>query len=168
HPPGALSDPRHLRSARTERALLHTLRGPSLDAVARATFAQADPPGWPRSFISRIIAHHRASARSGALAPDGGAAMSEMLARYWWALVLRGIAGIVFGVLALLWPGITLEVLVIFFGAYMLVDGVFAVISAIGGRAHTPHWGWLLLEGLLGIAIGIFTFVAPVVTAFAL
>ncbi|HEY8515066.1 MAG TPA: HdeD family acid-resistance protein [Candidatus Binatia bacterium] len=94
--------------------------------------------------------------------------MIEMLARYWWALVLRGIAGIVFGVLALLWPGITLEVLVIFFGAYMLVDGVFAVISAIGGRAHTPHWGWLLLEGLLGIAIGIFTFVAPVVTAFAL
>ncbi|MEW6269011.1 MAG: HdeD family acid-resistance protein [Thermodesulfobacteriota bacterium] len=94
--------------------------------------------------------------------------MVEMLARYWWALVLRGVAGIVFGVLAFLWPGITLEVLILFFGAYMLVDGVFTVISAIGGRAHTPHWGWLLLEGLLGIAIGIFTFVAPVVTAFAL
>lgn len=94
--------------------------------------------------------------------------MVEMLARYWWTLVLRGAAAIVFGVLALLWPGATLEVLILFFGAYMLVDGVFAVISAIGGRAHTPHWGIVLLEGLLGVAIGIITFVAPVVTGFAL
>jgi len=91
-----------------------------------------------------------------------------MLAKYWWALVLRGVAAIAFGVLAFLWPAATLEVLILFFGAYMLVDGVFALIAAIGGRAHTPHWGLLLVEGLLGIAIGIFTFLAPVVAGFAL
>jgi len=94
--------------------------------------------------------------------------MLEMLARYWWALVLRGVVAIAFGVLAFLWPGVTLEVLILFFGAYMLVDGVFGVIAAIGGRSHAQHWGLLLIEGIAGIAIGVLTFVAPVVTGIAL
>lgn len=94
--------------------------------------------------------------------------MLDLLARYWWALVLRGILGIVFGVLAFLWPGVTIEVLVLFFGAYMLVDGVFTLIAAIGGRAGTQHWGLLLIEALAGIAIGIITWIAPGATAFAL
>lgn len=93
--------------------------------------------------------------------------MLELLSRYWWALVVRGVAAILFGILAFVWPGVTIEILILFFGAYMLVDGVFALIAAIGGRA-TRHWGLLLLEGILGIAIGIITFVAPGITAVAL
>ena len=94
--------------------------------------------------------------------------MRELLAEFWWVLVLRGVSAIAFGVLAALWPGITIEVLLIFFGAYMLVDGVFGVIGAIRGRHHAEHWVLMLLEGLLGIAVGVLTWVAPVVTGFAL
>lgn len=94
--------------------------------------------------------------------------MLEMMSRYWWALVLRGLAAIMFGVLALVWPGLTLGVLVLLFGSYALIDGLFTVVAAIGGRRHSEHWFLLLLEGLLGVAIGVLTWVAPGVTATAL
>jgi len=94
--------------------------------------------------------------------------MLEMMAKYWWVLVLRGVSAIVFGVLAFLWPGVTIEVLILFFGVYMLVDGVFTVVAAVGGRAHTEHWVLLLCEGLLGIGVGIVTWIAPVVAGIAL
>src|ERR671923_2512153 len=58
-------------------------------------------------------------------------AMKTMLARNWWVLALRGVLAIIFGVLAFLWPGLTLITLVLLFGAYALVDGVFAVIAGI-------------------------------------
>lgn len=91
--------------------------------------------------------------------------MLELMSRYWWALVLRGLAAIMFGVLALVWPGLTLQVLVLLFGAYAFVDGLFSVVSALGGRRVTDHWLLLLIEGLLGIAIGVLTWVAPGITA---
>jgi uncharacterized membrane protein HdeD (DUF308 family) len=94
--------------------------------------------------------------------------MRELLAEFWWVLVLRGVSAIAFGVLAVLWPGITIEVLLVFFGAYMLVDGVFGVIGAIRGRHHAEHWLLMLFEGLLGIAVGLLTWAAPVVAGFAL
>jgi uncharacterized membrane protein HdeD (DUF308 family) len=94
--------------------------------------------------------------------------MLDLMSRYWWALVLRGVAAVMFGGLALAWPGLTLQLLVLMFGAYALVDGVFAVVSAIGGRRHTDQWFLLLLEGLLGIAVGVLTWVAPGITATAL
>src|SRR5689334_14735051 len=94
--------------------------------------------------------------------------MLDLMSRYWWALVLRGVAAIMFGVLALAWPGLTLQVLVALFGAYALVDGVFAVVAAIGGRQHTDQWFLLLLEGLLGIVVGVVTWAAPGITATAL
>ena len=56
-----------------------------------------------------------------------------MLAGNWWTLLLRGIAAVLFGLAALFWPGITLLVLFMFFGAYALVDGVFALVAGIGG-----------------------------------
>ena len=59
--------------------------------------------------------------------------MFDLLARNWWVLVVRGVMAILFGVLAFIWPGITLTVLVLLFGAYALVDGIFAVVLAIGG-----------------------------------
>jgi uncharacterized membrane protein HdeD (DUF308 family) len=94
--------------------------------------------------------------------------MLELLSRYWWTFVLRGVFAIIFGVMAWVWPGITLAVLVIFFGAYAFVDGILLVINALGGwRSEQHHW-LLLLEGLVGVGIGIITFINPAVTAIAL
>ena len=58
----------------------------------------------------------------------------ETLARNWWALVLRGIAGVIFGVLTFINPGMTLAVLIVLFGAYAIVDGVFNLVAAVSGR----------------------------------
>ena len=94
--------------------------------------------------------------------------MFDLLSRYWWTLVVRGMFAVVFGLLALIWPGITLATLVIFFGAYILGDGIFGMVGAIGGWGdRDDHW-LLLLEGLLGVGIGILTFRAPQITAMVL
>ena len=90
------------------------------------------------------------------------------LARKWWAVALRGMAAIVFGILALLMPGITLWALVLLFGSYALVDGVFSVIAALRGRDDEEPWWVLLLHGLVSIAAGIVTFVMPGLSALAL
>jgi len=89
-----------------------------------------------------------------------------MLAGNWWALLLRGIAAVLFGLVALFWPGITLYVLIIFFGAYALVDGIFAIVAGVrgvGGRR------WLLLAvGVLGVLAGLIAFFYPNITALVL
>jgi uncharacterized membrane protein HdeD (DUF308 family) len=92
----------------------------------------------------------------------------ETLKRHWWVPVLRGVAAIIFGIMAFAYPGLTLAVLVILFGAWVLVDGVFRVVGAIGHRPSDPDWGWQLVIGILGIIIGLLTFHAPGVTALAL
>lgn len=94
--------------------------------------------------------------------------MSVQLARNWWALVLRGLAAILFGVAAILLPGITIQLLVLFFGAYALVDGVLAVVGALNHRQTHNRWWVLLLEGAVGILVGILTFLNPGLTALAL
>jgi len=93
--------------------------------------------------------------------------MAIRFARNWWLLALRGLLAVLFGLLALVWPGITLMVLVLFFGAYALVDGIGAVVSALFSRGER-HWWALLLEGLIGIAIGVLTFVWPGLTGIVL
>ena len=85
--------------------------------------------------------------------------MLTTLAEYWWTLVLRGVAAVIFGILAYVWPGITFTVLVLFFGAYALWDGVFALIAAFRTQAER-RWP-LVLEGLVGIAAGVLTFIWP-------
>jgi uncharacterized membrane protein HdeD (DUF308 family) len=87
--------------------------------------------------------------------------------RHWWAVLIRGIIALLFGIAALVWPGITVVVLVALFGAFALVDGIFAVAAAIGERGH-GNWAWLLIGGLLGIVIGIITFFWPGITALIL
>lgn len=90
------------------------------------------------------------------------------LAQYWWILLLRGIAAIVFGALAFVWPGLTLLTLVIFYGAFVLVDGVLALWAAVaGGGGMAPRW-WLAVVGVLGVAAGLLTFFWPGVTALVL
>ncbi len=94
--------------------------------------------------------------------------MLTQLAHNWWAVAIRGLAAIIFGILALVWPGITFAVLVLFWGAYALVDGAFAIISALTHPMEGNHRWLLLLEGLAGIAAGILTFVWPGLTALVL
>src|SRR5690242_16018074 len=94
--------------------------------------------------------------------------MVGMLARNWWVLLIRGIAAILFGIAAFLWPGLTLVVLVLLFGAYALVDGIFAVISGIAARKEERRWWVIVLEGLVGIVVGVVTFLLPSVAALAL
>jgi uncharacterized membrane protein HdeD (DUF308 family) len=95
--------------------------------------------------------------------------MMVILARNWWAVALRGLFALLFGVLTLIWPAISVTVLVLLFGAYVLVDGIFAVVAAISRASEgRGHWWALLLEGLVGIAAGVLTFVWPAITALVL
>jgi uncharacterized membrane protein HdeD (DUF308 family) len=94
--------------------------------------------------------------------------LSTILSRSWWLVLLRGVAAIVFGVLTWFYPAITLTVLMLFFGAYLLVDGALSVWTAISGRRHHEYWWVLLLGGMVGIVVGIFTLVIPGITALAL
>jgi uncharacterized membrane protein HdeD (DUF308 family) len=89
------------------------------------------------------------------------------LAQNWWLLMLRGLAGIIFGVLAFAWPGITLLTMIIFYGAYALMDGIFAIGAAFRGGDAGARW-WLILIGILGIAAGLLTFLWPGLTALVL
>lgn len=99
---------------------------------------------------------------------EGTDSMDTLLARHWWAVGLRGLAAIIFGILALVVPSITIIVLIAFFGAYALVDGIIAVYLAIRGRENNRNWGWLLVEGIAGILIGILAFRWPGVTGIVL
>jgi uncharacterized membrane protein HdeD (DUF308 family) len=94
--------------------------------------------------------------------------LASILSRGWWMLLLRGLAAIAFGLLLWLRPGISLATLILLFGAYSLADGVLGVLTALGGRQDKEHFWPLLLHGLLGIGVGILTFVAPGLTALAL
>jgi uncharacterized membrane protein HdeD (DUF308 family) len=89
-----------------------------------------------------------------------------ILAGNWWALLLRGIAALLFGLAALFWPGLTLFVLIVFFGAYALIDGILAIVAGIRGSEGSR---WLLLaEGVLGVLAGLVALFWPGITALVL
>jgi uncharacterized membrane protein HdeD (DUF308 family) len=94
-------------------------------------------------------------------------AMSALLAQNWWLVALRGVVGILFGIVALLFPGSTMLSLVILFSAYMLVDGAFAIASAVRAARRHERWGWLTLEGIVNIITGILAFLWPGLTILA-
>jgi uncharacterized membrane protein HdeD (DUF308 family) len=94
--------------------------------------------------------------------------MLENFAHNWWMFAVRGVAAIIFGVLALVWPGQALQALVLVFGAFALVDGIFAVIAGIAARGTFDRWWAVLLEGVAGIVIGLLTFFWPNITALVL
>ena len=81
--------------------------------------------------------------------------------RYWWLFLIRGLFGLALGVYAIAFPGATLAVVVILLGAYLIVDGVTAVIKGFQVMRSDTHWWALLLEGILGIAVGLAIFAWP-------
>ena len=108
------------------------------------------------------------SATAYSKAPIPRHAILHSLAKGWWLVLLRGLAGIIFGVVAFAWPGLTLFTLVLLYGAYALVDGACALTAAFAGRDKMlPTW-WLIVIGLAGIAAGIVTFLWPGITALVL
>ena len=94
--------------------------------------------------------------------------MSSLIERYWWIPLVRGIAAILFGIVALAMPGITLASLVLFFGLLLMVDGVFTILHAIQGRKETPRWWMMLLEGLIALVLGAYALRAPDMAALTL
>ena len=94
--------------------------------------------------------------------------LAKLLSQYWWILLLRGILAILFGAVALAWPGLTLATLILFFAAFVFVDGVFDVFHAFSGRKENENWWVLLLEGLLGVAFGVITWMNPGITTLVL
>jgi len=102
--------------------------------------------------------------------PAGDDAMSALLAQNWWAIALRGVFAIIFGIIALLMPGAAMLALVLLFAAYLLVDGIFAIIAAVRAARRQERWGWLIFEGLVDLVTGGIAAVWPLITivAFAL
>jgi uncharacterized membrane protein HdeD (DUF308 family) len=92
---------------------------------------------------------------------DFGLMRSNALARNWWAIVLRGVVALLFGLIAFINPAITLGSLVFVFGIYLLFDGAFAIVAAIRAGAHHRQWGILLLEGGLGLLAGAAALAVP-------
>src|SRR4051812_33176344 len=92
--------------------------------------------------------------------------MVRSLTQNWWLVVLRGALSIAFGLAVFVWPRDALTALVILFGVYALVDGIFLVGSGIAGSGASGGMRWfLVLGGLAGIIVGIVTFFYPNITA---
>jgi len=95
--------------------------------------------------------------------------MLGLVARDWWVFAIRGIAALVFGILAFIWPETTLTVLVFLFGAYVLVDGVSLLVALARGDKLARRHAWAVgIMGVLGIVAGVVTFVWPGLTALSL
>jgi uncharacterized membrane protein HdeD (DUF308 family) len=90
--------------------------------------------------------------------------MVSVLVRNWWAFVVRGLFAVVFGLIALFLPGVTMLSLVLVFAAYAIGDGVFAIVSAVRAARAGERWWWLALEGLFGIAAGVLAVTWPGLT----
>ena len=90
------------------------------------------------------------------------------LARNWWLIALRGVAAIVFGILTFVMPAISLATLILFFGAYAIVDGIANIIAVIRRREPERPWWALLAEGIVSVAAGVIAFVAPGLTVLTL
>ena len=113
--------------------------------------------------MSTATINHDTSATGDAASRD----MKSILAQYWWLIALRGVLGILFGIIALIMPVATILALVILFSAYMLVDGAFALYAAYQAGRQNRKWGLLLLQGLANIAAGVLAFLWPGLTALA-
>ena len=94
--------------------------------------------------------------------------MLEKFSQNWWTFAVRGVLAVIFGVMALIWPGQTLQALVLVFGAYALMDGTFAIFAGIASYRYFDRWWAVLLEGVVGVVVGLLTFFWPGITALVL
>ena len=94
--------------------------------------------------------------------------MNELFSKSWRSLALRGAISLVFGILAALWPGITLLWLLIMFAAYALIQGVVSAVAAFQSRKTHHDWWLMLLWGVVGIGAGVTAFMLPDLTAVVL
>lgn len=94
-------------------------------------------------------------------------ALSEVLADSWWAVGLRGLLGVAFGLICLVVPAAAILALILLFSAYMLVDGVLAIASGIKAARNGERWGLLILEGVVDLAAGVIAFLWPAITTVA-
>ena len=88
--------------------------------------------------------------------------------KHWWQIALRGLIALIFGVLVLAWPGISILVFAIIFGAFVFVDGIFTLVAAVNYKAGAGRRTWLYIRGIAGIIVGLITFFWPAITALAL
>ena len=102
--------------------------------------------------------------RSSAAVPDS---LGEALARNWWLIALRGVLGVIFGVIALVMPIATILALVLLFSAYMVVDGAIAIYAAIRAARKQEGWGFLLFQGIASLAAAAIAFMWPGLTVVA-
>lgn len=94
--------------------------------------------------------------------------MLTMLQLKWWHFLVRGLVAIAFGVLAIAWPGAMLVTLVILFGAFVLADGLLAIVTGIATAKSADRWWAMLLAGIAGVVVGVLTFIWPGMTALVL
>lgn len=94
--------------------------------------------------------------------------MDTSISRYWWVVLLQGIAAVIFGVLAFVWPAITLGVLIFFYGVLAIVYGIAALIGAFGARRAFRLWWLEAIAGVVAVVAGVLAFLWPGVTALAL
>jgi uncharacterized membrane protein HdeD (DUF308 family) len=90
--------------------------------------------------------------------------IAQLLAQNWLAFAIRGVLGIIFGLIALFRPGVTMLSLVLVFSAYAFVDGIFAIIASVRAAKQNERWGFLVLEGIVNIAAAAIAFLWPAIT----
>lgn len=101
--------------------------------------------------------------------------MSETIGRLfaineknWWQIAVRGLIALIFGILVLAWPGVSLFMFALIFGAFAFVDGIFTLIAAVNYKAGAGKRAWLFVRGIFGIIVGLITFFWPAITEIAL
>lgn len=99
---------------------------------------------------------------------DTNESMDDLLSRSWWMLALRGVLALAFGILALIWPSLTLAALVALFAAYALISGVVSILGAIKNRKADREWWLILILGLVSVAAGVISIIQPALTALVL
>jgi uncharacterized membrane protein HdeD (DUF308 family) len=111
--------------------------------------------------------YDRTAGGSALFVVDANGPMSQILAQNWWLVALRGVFALIFGVIAVLLPGVTITALVLLFAAYMLVDGIFAIVSGVRAARRHERWGLLIVEGIADLVAGGIAIVWPLITVVA-
>jgi uncharacterized membrane protein HdeD (DUF308 family) len=96
--------------------------------------------------------------------PDFDISLSSTLAHNWWVVAARGVLGLAIGLIAFLFPGPTLLSLVTLFALYLIIDGIFAIVSAVRAAREEKRWGYLTFEGIVGIIAGVIALAMPGLT----